>query len=621
MASKGEREGISHDIGNLDRAFADFVCRLAGTGSSSLWLAAALTSNVTSRGSICLDLGSTAGEVAEMAARNADLQESADTPWRNADCWSAELHRFIVVVPPGGFAPLVLDRKGRLYLHRYWSYEKSLADRLLEMGAMTRTFADEGAVREGLDRLFPLAGQTSDPDWQRLAAWLCVTRNLTVIAGGPGTGKTTTVVKVLALLLMQPCQAPLRIALAAPTGKAAARLKEAISAVRDLLPLPLELVERIPAETVTLHRLLGAMPGMPSFRFNRENRLPYDLVVVDEASMVDLPLMAKLLDALPESCRLILLGDGNQLASVEAGAVFGDICHSRELGRFSAACRNDAGRVAGIALPATLHDGPSSLCDSLVMLQTSHRFGLESGIAVVSRLVNAGRGEEALQVMQGGRYRDISWHDMPHPSDLAGRLREKLLHGFGAYLVEDDPARCLERFSAFRLLSPFRKGPYGVHALNDIAERTLDLGLFNSKSHDSSWYGHRPLLIDSNDHQLHLFNGDIGIVLPTAAGERLAAWFPSSEGGVRQLSPLRLPPHETVFAMTVHKSQGSEFDTLILFLPEGNPDLLTRELVYTAITRAKSRVEIWGTPEVFIGAVSRRVQRSSGLAEHLWGDD
>lgn len=641
MADNGVRETISLELGSLDRAFAGFVCRLTGGGSRSLWLAAALASRATADGSVCLDLQAVAGEAAEAAARQAAIPDSLPgssrpgpeakgtgqlafdwsdarkgEPWQDAGLWGEELRGAAVVGEPGETAPLVLDHSNRLYLHRYWRYEKELADRLQERALTVHPDFDPAGLCRGLDLLFPPQGPDNGPDWQRVAAWMAVTRSLAVIAGGPGTGKTTTVVKVLALLSELSGDRPLRIALAAPTGKAAGRLKEAVSQARERLPLAAETAARIPAEASTIHRLLGAVPGSVSFRHHGGNPLPFEVVVVDEASMVDLPLMARLLDALAPECRLILLGDRDQLASVEAGAVLGDICHPAFLECFSPEAAATAAS-AGITLPVTVAAAPP-LCDAVVTLKTSHRFAAASGIAALSRLVNEGEGEAALELMRAGGHGDIGWRDLPPPAGLAAPLKDRLAEGYCDYLAARDPAACLERLSAFRLLSPFRQGPYGVAALNALAERAL--GLAGRHGAGSPWYAHRPLLVTRNDHQLRLFNGDIGVIAAGPAGEGVAAWFPAPDGGVRHLSPLRLPPHETVFAMTVHKSQGSEFDTLLLLLPPGAPELLTRELVYTAITRAKRRVEIWGNPAAFVAAVSRRVSRSSGLRQRLWGE-
>ncbi len=605
--------------GYLDRAFADFISRLAGDDSQSLWLAAALLSAATGRGSVCVDLPLMAGESAAAAARGACLADGPESPWRDAAAWSAELRRHAPVTYPGGFAPLVLDGSGRLYLHRYWSYECGLAETLLELAATVRGDLDEDLLRAGLDRLFPPLYPDAAPDWQRLAACLAVSRSLVVIAGGPGTGKTTTVVRVLALLLEQAKGQPLRIALAAPTGKAASRLREAIMAARERLPVAPELSSLMPGEAITLHRLLGTLPGSVTFRHNRENPLPFDVVVVDEASMIDLPLMTRLVEALPTGCRLILLGDRDQLASVEAGAVLGDICNSEWLDVFSPAGHSLFARVGGVTLQSPPLSGAPQLCDAVINLTTSHRFGPASGIAEVSRLVNEGRGVEALCLLREGMHSDIAWHDLPSPGDLLVRLRERLVEGYGGFLAEDDPGACLAMFGRFRLLCPLRQGPYGVVAVNAMAERALRLGGHHSGG--LFWYKHRPVLVTGNDYQLRLSNGDIGVALPGDGGEVLAAWFPAADGGVRQISPLRLSSCETVFAMTVHKSQGSEFDSLLLLLPDGAPELLTRELVYTAITRARKKVEIWGSEAAFTGAVSRQVRRSSGLRERLWGED
>jgi exodeoxyribonuclease V alpha subunit len=366
-----------------------------------------------------------------------------------------------------------------------------------------------------------------------------------------------------------------------------------------------------------VHRLLGSVYGSGTFRHNSGNLLPFDVVVVDEASMIDMPLMARLIAALSSGCRLIMLGDPDQLASVEAGAVLGDICNPEWMDAVTPAGHSFLAKFGEVTFGHPLLAEAPPLCDAVVNLKKSYRFGPSSGIAAVSRLVNEGRGEEALLLMRKGGYPDIAWKALPSPGDLAVSLRDRLLNGYGGFLSADDPAECLAMLGTFRILSPLRKGPYGVVAINAVAESALCLrgrhpgGLL--------WYKHRPVLITGNDYQLRLSNGDIGVALPGGSGEELTVWFPAPDGSVRQIAPQRLSSCETVFAMTVHKSQGSEFDSLLLLFPDAVPDILTRELVYTAITRARKKVEIWGSETAFIAAVSRKVCRSSGLGERLWG--
>jgi exodeoxyribonuclease V alpha subunit len=533
---------------------------------------------------------------------------AAGCPIESAEAWSKRLREFAVVGAPGEFKPLILDDANRLYLHRYWRYEEELSEALLSRSAPA--VFDHARLKAGLARLFP----GSDPqvtDWQQIAALAAVTRRFCVISGGPGTGKTSTVVKVLALLLEQMAQGDCRIALAAPTGKAAARLKESILGGISHAE---EVRELIPEDVFTIHRLLGYLKGSCSFRHNRDNPLPYDLVIVDEASMVSLPLMAKLVDALRQDTRLILLGDRDQLASVEAGAVLGDICNSGALLGFSPEFVQLARELTGHELQ-TQHSA-GALGDAVVQLQKSYRFSAASGIGRVGTLVNDGQGAAALAAFLDEGFPDLTLSTTAPASELAEVLAERILSGYGAYLEQDSPAEAFATFGEFRILCAMRTGPYGVEALNRLVEERLSrAGLIKP---GGRWYAGQPVMITRNDYNLGLFNGDIGLILPDPdSGGELRAFFPGGSG-MRRVLPLRLPEHESAFAMTVHKSQGSEFDRVLLVLPDRDAPLLTRELIYTALTRAKKSVEMMATNDLFITAVSRRIERRSGLRDRLW---
>ena len=311
---------------DIDRHFADFLLRLEGREEPKLWLAAALASSATQSGNVCVDLESIAGE-----SLSEQENETSENRAPDLSAWVSVLKQSKVVGEPGDFRPLVLDQASRLYLYRYWKYERQVADALRELANSDLFDFDPTLVEKGLSTLFPPQGGEG-LDWQRLAALTMILRRFSLVTGGPGTGKTSTVLRILALLLAQPGLEGMRIALAAPTGKAAARLKEAVQQSKETLDVTAEVLARIPEEASTLHRLMGFMPGSRTFRHNRGNPLPFEMIVVDEASMVDLPLMAKLLDALPGDARLLLLGDRDQLASVEPGAVFGDICSAADFG-------------------------------------------------------------------------------------------------------------------------------------------------------------------------------------------------------------------------------------------------------------------------------------------------
>ena len=570
-------DGTDKDFIGLDRHFARFICRLAGTDDPVLCQTSARLARAVGAGDVCLDLAGPDSEGEDLPST--ELLE--------------RLRGFSVIGAPGAATPLVLDDAGRLYLYRYWCYESDLARALLDKAAATDQ-PDEGGVGEWLARLFP-AAPGAETDRQREAAEVAARRRLCVISGGPGTGKTSTVVKIIALLLGLAKGKKLRIGLAAPTGKAAARLRESIRGAKENLNLPDELKAMIPEDVVTLHRMLGWIKGGARFRHDADNPLPYDVLVVDEASMVAMPLMAKLAAALRRESRLILLGDRDQLASVEAGAVLGDIC--------------EAGSMAPEPGPAG-----TGIAGSMVFLERNYRFGTDSGIGLISRLVNTGQGGAALDAMGSGG--SVSWQDAPAPDRLEKALKNVVLEGFSAYLGAQDPVEALRCLDDFCILCALRQGPYGVTGINGLVERILaSAGRISPRS---QWYSGRPIIVTANDYGLRLFNGDIGLILPDReGGGALRAFFPSPDGGVRKIAPVRLPAHETAFAMTVHKSQGSEFARILLLLPPQDSPVATRELVYTGITRARQEVMIWGGESAFVDAVSRRVQRKSGLRQAL----
>jgi exodeoxyribonuclease V alpha subunit len=586
-------------LNEIDRQFAAFICRQAGSQDPFLEGAASLLSRGVVAGDVCLDL---AAALAEGDAGSFGVE--------SVEAWVERLTSSSVVGAPGDFRPLILDQANRLYLHRYWRYEEELAEALLQRGAAAEF--DEQLLGEGLRRLFP-GDPAAETDWQRVAALAAVSRRFCVISGGPGTGKTSTVVKVLALLLEQQGGESCRIALAAPTGKAAARLKESIIGGVECSA---EVSVLIPEEVYTLHRLLGYLKGSCSFRHNSENPLPYDVVIVDEASMVSLPLMAKLVDALRSDTKLILLGDRDQLASVEAGAVLGDICNTGGTEGFSSRFASLAAELCGDRLPVRAAAAP--LADAVVLLTKSYRFSSASGIGTVGALVNAGDGEAALAAVKDPASPDISMAQLPAGAVLGEALAERIVAGFGAYLKAGGAQEAFAEFGRFRILCALRGGPFGVESVNRLVrERLAKAGLIKP---EGRWYAGEPVMITCNDYNLGLFNGDVGLILPDPeSGGELRAFFPSGAGGMRKVLPLRLPDHESAFALTVHKSQGSEFERVLLILPDRDLPLLRRELLYTAITRAKTSVEILGTDELFLNAVKRRTVRRSGLRERLWG--
>jgi len=593
----------------LDHHFADFIARLDDAPCDGLWLAAALTSAATGQGHVCLDL-TTAGqdEVQPLRPGAHPVRPQSIEQWRTALLGCTTVGR------PGDYTPLVLDDSDRLYLHRSWEHERAVADGLLSRCVSVPI--DDESVRAGLDRYFPpLSGAA---DMQRVAAAASVTRSFTVISGGPGTGKTSTVARILALLIEQAGEREPAIILAAPTGKAAMRLRQSILHAADQLGLPAGIRQRFPDQVRTIHRLLGVVPGSTSFRHNRDNPLCCDTLVVDEVSMVDLPLMARLLEALPDHARLILLGDQDQLASVEAGAVLADICNHGLQSPFSTQFRSTMEALCGplpteASMPTDTPPPPVS--DSVIHLRTSYRFGTDSGIGLLSRLINAGEGAVALDLLQSATRGDLAWRPLPAAAGFDAAFSAAVRDGYGAYVGATTPEAALAALERFRVLAPHRAGICGVANLNRLTEAALGL----RRPEGEPWCRLLPLMVTGNNYELELFNGDTAVLLDDPQSGRLAAFFCNPEGGLRRLSPLRLPPCEPALALTVHKSQGSEFDRVLLILPEHISETLSRELLYTAVTRARNRVEIWGAEEVFLRAVGRRIERSSGLRDRLWG--
>jgi len=613
----------------LDLAFAHFLQQAQPSADPRHGWLAALVSHQFGRGHACLDLAllAQAGvaalgwETQLQPALPVDLAQAASSmPWAS-----------------GASSPLVLDG-ARLYLRRNWQAEESIRV------AIQARLAQPGRAAEGLaqalDALFAASPQadTSPPDWQKVACALAARGRLTLITGGPGTGKTTTVVRLLALLQSQSVQ-PLRIALAAPTGKAAARLAESIAQAVKKLPTAMQ--AHIPAQAQTLHKLLqvrAAVDGAPL------PALALDLLVVDEASMIDLEMMARLLAALPLAASLILLGDKDQLASVEAGAVMGQLCQGAAQGRYTpdtlrwiqASTAQDVSAWAGAG---------SALAQQTVMLRQSHRFAASSVIGQWASAVNAG-DQAAVAAL---------WHATPlwQRASLASVTRLQPQHGFDAQLVAlvrtgwhdwlgqwqavanpDSPARDPQALAAaspavpdmagcsdaqalqqlralrqFQVLCALREGPWGVLAVNRAIARALGFAL-------QGWYAGRPVMVTRNDYNLGLMNGDVGLCLPTARGLRVAFALsdPHGEPVVRCVLPRRLDAVETVFAMTVHKSQGSEFDHVALLLPERITPVMTRELLYTGLTRARQALTLV-VPQsgVLRQAVARQILRSGGL--------
>ena len=651
-------------IRRLDSAFAAFIVELCPTAPDPVVLAAALVAHMEGRGHTCLpidELIADADAVLGWAALPAAAfgQVMAGLPGRPDDWLDALRTSPLVAVDHHGREPAEVDadagvdadvhdqpplvlRGSKLYLRRGWAHEQGVAAEVLRRAATGKP-VDIEAARHWLDRLFP-PGAVAGIDWQKVACAIALRAPLSVVTGGPGTGKTHTAARLLALLFaLDPAPQRLRVALAAPTGKAAARLRQSITLALQALepkladtPALHKLAQRIgPART--LHALLGARPETRRFAADAAHPLELDVLIVDESSMIHLEMMAALLAALPASARVVFLGDKDQLASVEAGAVLGELCRNAAQGRYTPATAGFVVAATGQALPIEfLGDGPA-LAQQTVMLRHSHRFG--GRIGELALAVNAGDANAAAALLPAASGESLQWLDTPASAavvPLAVHGRPGAPGGYGTYLqtVQQRPATgdratyeawvvaVLTAFERFRVLCAVHDGEWGTASLNAGIERALVAeGLLARRA---EWYEGRPVMVTRNDASLGVFNGDIGIALrpfSVAAhgegGANLRAFFLDGNA-LRSVGVSRLAHVETAFAMTVHKSQGSEFEHTVLVLPAAPSRVLTRELVYTGITRARLAFTlVTGRRQAFAEALARRTRRSSGLLELL----
>ncbi len=590
-------------VREIDLAFAKMIRRLDPEAEPSVAIAAALVSRAATRGDVCLDLAQLEHSGIQRPDASAPIRlDLTLEQWRKTLCASRSIGR------PGEITPMILDGN-RLYLQRYWKYEQQVAQAIIARCDATTHDPKSASSRDNSHMGFP----RGDAEQQR-AVRTAIHRRFTVISGGPGTGKTYTIAKIISLLQTESGGDLPRIKLAAPTGKAAARLQEALD---DALSNISKTAEKSgpPPKARTLHRLLGAVAGKSRYRYDARNPLPADVVIVDEASMVDLAMMAKLMQAVPPAARLILVGDKDQLASVEAGAVLGDICSGLmdpdEQGNHHA-----AGDSTGRAKKERGEGKPSPI----VVLKKNYRFGDRSGIHRLGLAVNHGDGDGALTLLENGDQRRLAYLSMDKGFDLGEALAGMVEAAFGPIFAAQNPIEALGHLMGFKILTPLRKGPFGVEGLNMAVQRILrQKGVIPTFQAASPWYAGRPVMITRNDYYHNLYNGDIGITtMETVAGaRRIRVAFPDDLQGVTYLSPEQLPEHETVYAMTVHKSQGTEFDNVLLVLPDKDVPILTRELIYTAITRAREKVTIWSRGQIFKTAVQRRIKRASGLRNAL----
>jgi len=606
-------------VNRADTAFADLLVTLAAKPCDTLWGAAVLASAAVQNGDVCVQLSDVLDDRHELGKVRAELLDTGVMQVAQTDL---ESERYSETDGensskelPMPTLPLVIDSANRIYLARYWQEERDLAiDLKRRLVRLSEADAPMPAT-ELLDTLFPTDLAATSPDWQRVAAVTASRQRICIITGGPGTGKTRTVARLLAVLQSSVDNA-FRIALVAPTGKAAARLLESLRIEVDILQEEGVVLE-LPSEASTLHRALGYQPGRRGFRHNADNPLPFDVVLVDEASMVDLSMQYSLVSALGPTARLILLGDRDQLASVDAGNVLGDIVGDSSPERYSKIqCEALAATCPGFET-VDQENYTGGMADAIVQLQHSYRFGSNSGIGQFAKAVNKGDADAACAIGDDKAFEDIVFVD-PSVVALSDQLKAQALPAALAVLACDTVVDALSALLRSRVLCAVRTGPRGVSHVNWFLENQLMQQGYVLPT--QPWYRGRPLLITRNDRSTGLYNGDTGLIWPDEHGNPMA-WFPDGKGIARAVSPGRLPAHETSYAMTVHKTQGSEFTNVLLVLPEPPHALLSRDLLYTGITRAKESVAIHGSVASIRTATQTKRLRASGLRERLWSED
>ena len=607
----------SEVFNSTDRHFASLMERLAGKESPELRLASALVSRWLAEGQSCLPLGQVAGQPYPQTKTDGAVQIKCPSQKE----WEELLHATPVVGRPGEVKPLILDDSGRLYLQRYWRYEQAVATDLLNRLGRPVTEIDKPALAKTLKQLIPGSSKPGEIDWQKVAVFAAVRQRFCVITGGPGTGKTWTVARLLALLLEQPGSEGLRIKVAAPTGKAVARIQESLAEALTDLSCPDAVKARLQAKdlTTTIHRLMGTIPNSVKFRHGPDNPLPVEVLVVDESSMVSLSLMAKLLSALKPDARLVLVGDKDQLPPVDPGGVLGDICRAADINRFSEAFCGDYMQCTGEALAGNT-DPLRRLPDVVVQLRTNYRSGEAAALHALCIAVNEGNALAATEVLRKPAEANaaVAWKTLPQPKDLKKVLRETVQTHYGPMLKAGSAAEALNGLSRFRILCAVREGPYGVVTINRLVEEILaEAGLAPADKIKFGSYPGKPVMVTANNYVLKLFNGDTGVIWPDTGGGNLMVHFPAETGLVRVVARERLPGHETVYAMTVHKSQGSEFDRVLLVLPDRESQVLTRELVYTGLTRARQSVHILANENILRSAIKVHAELASGLSDQL----
>ena len=608
----------AHRLGELrlfDLQFANHMLRINGADTAELLLAAALVSNRLAQGDTCLALDTVADSSLYKSSELLSVRQKlpAVNKWRQILLEQKVVAEVIdedeTEATEQQLSPLLLDKNNRLYLARYWALERSLIQSIHAMLERPRPEIDKARLRLLLDTLFK---HSDTPDWQKVSVATACISNFCVITGGPGTGKTYTVAALLSALVNLGVNAN-RIALAAPTGKAAARLTQSIQNTLAADPEKFSLANT-QFEAVTLHSLLGVRFDRVNPYHHKNIPLPHDVIIIDEASMIDLPLMTRTFDAIAPSAKIVLLGDKDQLHSVESGMVLGDLCGGRTRAELSSSLCDLLGELGINDLPVCAEPG-GSISDHIVYLHKSHRVKDGGGIGNLSAAVNAGDADQVLELLQSSSSESLIL--LPHSAESMTKvLRDYVIPPYAAIAASSSPAEALSKMAETGVLCALRHGSTGAIAINRKVEKLLAEQRIIEPH--NVFYDGRPIMITANSRYQGLLNGDHGLLLEDENGKLVHFDFEDNNGDRKTVSPSRLPQHETFYAMTIHKSQGSEYSTVVVFLPDVDSPILSRELLYTAITRARERVIIVANEEQLSVCVARRSVRQSGMRDVFW---
>lgn len=585
-------------ITDLEKEFIRLLMDLDGKVSEHVLLAAASCVFAQQQGHLCIDLGdmdSLPDFLFDDENTGVRLDENVLTNWESA------LSKSNLVSRDGELAPLVFEDR-RLYLHRFWKYEEELTAWLKDRSSVTNTI--NAKDKEVLRSLLKPGEDLFEVDWQQVAVCLSFLKDLVVISGGPGTGKTYTVLNIIAAQAKAHPDERFKIALAAPTGKAARRLINSIEEGKENLPESFKDGIDLPEHALTVHKLLGADYRGSSFKFNKDNYLPYDLVVVDEASMLDMTMWVRLIRAVGPDTKLVVMGDKDQLASVEAGSILGDICAGEN--RYSKQITALIGELTGLSVPVI--EDSSAINDSIVFLTKSYRFGANSGIQKLAHAINKSDSDEVLHILKDPKFKDVGIIE-PSRESLDQLIEIFAVNHYEDYKLVNQSNR-MDEANRKKILCAIRKSDLGVEKLNIWSENRIKRK--NNLLAANEWYDGRPIMATRNDAVLRIKNGEIGLY--NSNQERVVF---EGEGEIA-VAPARLSGYEPAFAITIHKSQGSEFEDVAIVLPNKENPILSKEILYTAVTRARRNTLIIAREEILKKTVLRSVSRRSGVRHKLW---